>query len=364
MTKERAIILTNGLLDTEFAKTCHGLLRGTDRYEILAVIDYAYAGKDAGEVMQGKPIGIPVFASIADFYDRHEEPPRWCVVGVAFPGGRLPEEFRQEILTAIDRGLSVVCGLHTLLSEDPEFSELARERGVQLLDIRKPRPASELPFWSGEIYLVTTPRIAVLGIDCAVGKRTTCRFLMEACRKAGIYAEMIYTGQTGWMQGYRHGFIFDATLNDFISGEIERVIMECERVSRPELILIEGQSSLQNPSGPCGSEFLLSGNVKGVVLQHIPGRKLYDDTQVPLKSLESEMKLIEYYGAEILAVTLNSEHLKGDKLLKYRDDLEAKLGLPVGLPLEEGVDKLIPAVQAFIEQSNESLTQENIPGEK
>ena len=359
MNKERAIVLTNGLLDTEFAKTCHGLLRGTDRYEILAVIDYAYAGQDAGEVMQGRAIGIPIYASIADFYDHHDEPPRWCVVGVAFPGGRLPEEFRQEILIAIDRGLSVVCGLHTLLSEDPEFSELARERGVQLLDIRKPRPATELRFWSGEIFSVTTPRIAVLGIDCAVGKRTTCRFLMEACRDAGIKTEMIYTGQTGWMQGYRHGFIFDATLNDFISGEIERVLVECERMSRPELILIEGQSSLQNPAGPCGSEFLLSGNFKGVVLQHIPGRALYDDTKVPLKSLESEMALIEYFGAEVLAVTINSEHLKGEELLEYREKLEAELDLPVGLPLQEGVAKLVPVVRAFMDRDHQRASQES-----
>ena len=35
MEKSTAIVLTNGLLDTPNAKTCHGLLRGTDRFEIL-----------------------------------------------------------------------------------------------------------------------------------------------------------------------------------------------------------------------------------------------------------------------------------------------------------------------------------------
>lgn len=355
MIKERAIILTNGLLDTEFAKTCHGLLRGTDRYEVLAVIDYAYAGEDPGMIMEGRPNGIPIYASVADFFANEPETPRWCVVGVAFPGGSLPEEFRQEILTAIDRGLSVVCGLHTLLSEDPEFSTLARERGVQLLDIRKPRPARELKFWTGEIYQVTTPRIAVLGIDCAVGKRTTCRFLMEACRAHGIQAEMIYTGQTGWMQGYRHGFIFDATLNDFISGEIERVIVECEHVTKPDLMLLEGQASLQNPAGPCGSEFLLSGNIKGVVLQHIPGRRLYDDTKVPIKSLDSEIELIRFYGAEVLAVTLNGENMTPEELIDYQQKLQQRLNLPVVRPLEEGVDALIPVVRKFMERERETV---------
>ncbi len=67
---------------------------------------------------------------------------------------------------------------------------------------------------------VKCPKIAVLGTDCALGKRTTTRFLVEAMRKAGFKAEMIYTGQTGWMQGAKYGFIFDSTLNDFISGEM------------------------------------------------------------------------------------------------------------------------------------------------
>lgn len=348
MHKEKAIVLTNGLLDTDFAKTCHGLLRGTERYEVLAVIDYKQAGRDAGEVMDGRPIRIPVYASVLDFLDKGHDQPRWCVVGVAFPGGALPEAFRQQIRTAIDRGMSIVCGLHTLLSEDPEFSELARERGVQLLDIRKPRPARELKFWSGEIYTVKAPRIAILGIDCAVGKRTTCRFLMETCRRHGIATEMIYTGQTGWMQGYRHGFIFDTTINDFISGEIERVIVECDRGSRPDLILIEGQSALRNPSGPCGSEFLLSGNVKGVVLQHVPGRRHYEDTNVPLPSVDSEIELIRFYGAEVLAVTLNGEVMPADDLRKHRDELQQRLNLPVLMPLEEGLDSLVPVVRRYM----------------
>jgi len=46
------------MLDTMNAKTAHGLLRGSERFEVLAVIDYKFAGKDAGELMDGKPIGV------------------------------------------------------------------------------------------------------------------------------------------------------------------------------------------------------------------------------------------------------------------------------------------------------------------
>jgi uncharacterized NAD-dependent epimerase/dehydratase family protein len=348
MIKEKAIVLTNGLLDTTNAKTCHGLLRGSERFEILAVIDYKHAGADAGEVMDGRPLNIPVFAGVEDYFGSSSGRPVYCIVGVAFSGGVLPENFRKELIDAIHRGLSIVCGLHTFLSDDPEFSRLAREKGVQLIDVRKPKPRSEYKFWSGEIYSVKTPRIAVLGTDCALGKRTTCRLLMEMCRRNGIRTEMIYTGQTGWMQGYPYGLIFDSTVNDFIGGEIERAIVACARESNPDLILLEGQSSLRNPSGPCGSEFLLSGNVKGVVLQHAPGRRFFEDTQIPIPSIESEIELIRFYGAEVSALTLNEEEMEEEAMQEYQEQMQQKLGIPVVRPLREGVEGLLPVVREFL----------------
>ncbi len=348
MKAENAIVLTNGLLHLDFAKTCHGLLRGSERFTVIAVIDPVHAGSDAGMVMEGRENGVPVLASVDEYLGSALPSCRQCVVGVAFPGGKLPESIRGEIRSAIINRMHITCGLHTMLADDPEFSLLARQAEVRLHDIRRPRPTSELSFWSGAIYQVQTPVVAVLGMDCAVGKRTTCRFLRDACLSEGIQAEMIYTGQTGWMQGYRHGFIFDATLNDFISGEIERVILECERDSRPDLILVEGQSALRNPAGPCGSEFILSGNVKGVILQHIPGRECYEDTTVPIKSIETEIELIRLYGAEVLAVTLNSLHIRGEAMREYRLDLEKRLGMPVSAPLEDGVGGLLPILRQFM----------------
>ncbi len=60
-----AIVVCDGLFTTASGKTAHGLVRGTDRYEILAVIDAPTAGRDAGEVLDGVRRGIPVYASIA-----------------------------------------------------------------------------------------------------------------------------------------------------------------------------------------------------------------------------------------------------------------------------------------------------------
>ena len=350
---DKAIVFTHNLLAENFAKTCHGLLRGTERFEIISVIDAAHESKDAGTVLNGSPLGIPVHSSIAQFFNHSNESPEFCIVGVAFPGGVLPEDCRKELLVAMDHGLSIICGLHHYLSEDSEFQISAKNNGVKLIDIRKPRPVSELHFWTGKILEVTTPVIAILGSDCAVGKRTTARFIMEVCRNRGIKTEMIYTGQTGWMQGYSHGFIFDATPNDFVSGEIERVILECVDVSKPDLILLEGQSSLRNPSGPCGSEFLLSGNAKGAVLVHPPGRKYFVDMEelgLQIPEIEDEIELIQKYGSKVIGVGLNEEGCDMGQLRSVQRTISKKINIPVVLPLTDGVNEIVDGIQTFMNQ--------------
>jgi uncharacterized NAD-dependent epimerase/dehydratase family protein len=348
---DTTLILTNGRLDTEDAKTAHGLIRGTSRFKIVGVIDPVSAGKDAGEVLDGKSRNIPVYASIGAYLDQKPQIPDYGIVGVALSGGKLPDEWYRILLEAIENRINVISTTHHLLSEVSILRDAARRNGVEIIDLRKPKPIDQLHFWCGEIYKVKTPKIAVLGMDCSIGKRTTCRFITEMCRQKGIRAEMIYTGQTGWLQGYKHGFIFDATLNDFVSGELEHAVVECARESLPDLILIEGQSGLRNPTGPCGSEIIVSADVKGVVLQHAPFRVHFEELEkfgCLLPNVREEIELIKMYGAETLAVTLNGEGGTQENLIRYQDELSQKLGIPVIRPLAEGVSALLPVIRRFL----------------
>ena len=67
--KDSALILTNGRLATSDAKTAHGLIRGTDRFNIIGIIDAISCGKDAGEIIDGRFRNIPVFETIGSFLD-------------------------------------------------------------------------------------------------------------------------------------------------------------------------------------------------------------------------------------------------------------------------------------------------------
>lgn len=346
---ESAIVIAEGHFRTSDAKTAHGLVRGPSRWKIAGVIDSSCAGADAGELLDGRKRAIPVFASIADALARLPERPQWCVVGVATHGGRLPEELRATLRAAAEAGLSIANGLHELVSDDPTITALVAAKGGRIADVRKPRPVRELAFWTGAALKLEIPRVAVIGTDCALGKRTTTQFLVAECQKRGLRAEMIYTGQTGWMQGTRHGFVLDSTPNDFVSGELERALLECVREERPEVVFLEGQSALRNPSGPCGAELLLSAGARFAVLQHAPARRFYDGTEelgCEIPPLEDEIALLRHYNAQVLGVTLNTQGLAPGEAREAARALEARLSIPVVLPLEDGVGRIVDRIPA------------------
>ncbi len=344
-----AIVLTDGLLMTSDAKTAHGLIRGTERYNIIAVVDsQATAGKDAGELLNGKNRDIPVFATMDAALDQLENVD-YLIIGVATVGGRLPKNMLALIYDAVEKGISVVNGLHEYLNDKPDLVALAANTGAQLIDIRKPKSRADLHFWDGAIFNVTAPIVAVIGMDCAMGKRTTARMLKQACNAEGMKAEMIYTGQTGWLQGGKYGFIFDSTLNDFVSGELEHAIVSCWKDTNPDILFLEGQSALRNPSGPCGLELLISGNAKQVVLIFAPKRKYFDNDahwgEIP--SVASEIELIQKIGSKVIAVAINTENCTDEEAYAYQKEYTASLGIPVLLPIQEGVAPIIPILKAL-----------------
>ncbi len=352
MTKKNAIIITGGLLDTISAKTAHGLIRGTDRFTIVGVIDSKHAGRDAGEILDGKKRDIPVFSGIEDFAASSLKAD-YCIVGVATKGGVIPPSLRSLLTSALQHGYSIVNGLHEYVSDIPELADLANSKGLEIIDVRKPKKIRDLHFWSGKIREVKCPKVAVLGTDCALGKRTTTRFLVEAMRRAGYKAEMIYTGQTGWMQGAKYGFVFDSTLNDFISGEMEHAVHSCYMEAKPDIIFIEGQSSLRNPSGPAGAEWIVSADANAVVLQHNPPRKQYKDMEyypAYIPDPEDEINLIRIYGAPTVALTINTTKMTREEAEEYAKRYREKLNIPVVLPLEEGVDQLVPVFEKLIQK--------------
>ena len=119
-------------------KTANGLVRHSEKYEILAIIDTVKAGLDAGAVLDDKPNGIPICRDLADAICQLENIPDFFIYGMAPSSGMLSENERLVVLDAINLGINIVSGLHEFLSDDAELAQAARANGVQIADVRKP----------------------------------------------------------------------------------------------------------------------------------------------------------------------------------------------------------------------------------
>ncbi len=353
LPEANAIIYCEGSFNTTNGKTAHGLVRRTARYQILSVIDSRYQGQDAGKVLDGAPKSIPIFENLEKAYQYASSSgkrPTHLVVGLAPDGGRLSNAARDDLKSAIKMGLNIDCGLHDFLTEDPDMVSLADHYGVTLRDIRKTPSRKDLHFFSGKIEDVSCLKIALLGTDSAIGKRTTAWILVDALRSAGISAELIGTGQTAWLQGAKYSLIMDSLINDFVAGEIEHAVWSAWKNENPRVIVIEGQGSLMNPAYPGGFEILAAGRPDMVILQHAPGRKEYDGFPgYPLHPLDQQIKVIELLsGKPVVAITINHENLEQKTISKTCQDIEHQTGLICCDPLLQGVSAIIEQLRKRI----------------
>lgn len=351
--KHNAIVYCQGAFNTTNGKTAHGLVRFTERYTVVAVVDAKYSGQDAGMVLDGKNFNIPIVSSVTEAIDvgkTKNMPIDHLVIGLAPDGGKLPTSAIAEIKVAIQNGMNIDSGLHDFLSDNSEIAKLSTEHNVTIRDIRKPPTRDKLHFFCGKIEQVNSLKIAVLGTDSAVGKRTTAWLIVHGLRAQGISAEMVGTGQTAWMQGAKHSVIFDSLVNDFVSGEIEHAVWSAWNDSKPQVIVIEGQGSLMNPAYPSGLEILAAGRPDVVILQHAPRRKEYDGFPgYPIQPLHHQIQAIEVVsGKPVVAITLNHENLSSQEIPGVCATMEDVVGLPVIDVLVDGADKLIEVLRSHL----------------
>ena len=334
----RILILGEGYShDPHYGKTMRGIVRyGPD--PVVAILDSARAGEQHE--------GIPIVGSVDDAI-RFD--PTVAIVGVATAGGRFPPTWRALLKGCIAAGLDVESGLHERISEDPELSELARRRGVELRDLRKPPEGLNVP--TGANLEVDAKVVLTVGSDCAIGKKTVAVELDLEARRRGLRSVFVPTGQTGIViAGW--GIAVDAVVSDFLAGAAERLVVEgAERGG--DLLFVEGQGSLVHPMysgvtlglihGAAPHAFVLCHRAGAAEIEGCPGH--------PIPPLSELVELHERIAlprrpAKVACVALNTAHLAEDEARSAIAQAAAETGLPADDPVRFGGGFLLDAVRA------------------
>ena len=313
-------------------------MRGVIRYgpdPAVAILD----SHRAGEAYED----IPIVARVADALALG---PTTALIGVAPTGGRLPPAWRAVLRDCVEAGLDVEAGMHEFLSDDPELSALARERGVELRDLR--RPPSDLSVATGENLRHDAGVVLTVGSDCAIGKKTVALELDREARARGISSVFVPTGQTGIMiAGW--GIAVDAVIADFVSGAAERLVVEGAR--RGDVLFVEGQGSLIHPQYSGVTLGLYHGSAPHLlVLCHLAGTTEIEDCPGhPIPPLRELVELHERMAlparpAKVAAVALNTARLDEEAADEAILSAEEETGLPAGDPVRFGPGRVLDAV--------------------
>ncbi len=349
---ETALVLCEASFNRTGGKTAAGLVRHSLRFKILGILDSTMAGKDAGEVLDGRKVGIPIFSSVKDALSKLSKKPDYLIVGVATVGGMLPKNFRPALREAIKNRINIISGLHQWLADDPELSELARKYKVTITDIRKEPPLEKMHYYRNLASKMKAIRIPILGTDAASGKRTTAVILTKELNRRGIRTSFVATGQTGLLQGSRFGIPLDAIRGDYVVGELENAIDLAYRTEHPQVIIVEGQGALSHPAYVTGSRTIVSASAPHtVVLQHAPARKwrTYHETElhIPNGTIDREMELIRVYAnCDVIGITINHTGMTRKDVEKRSAEYEERYGIPACDPLVDGPGKIADAIIA------------------
>ena len=331
----RVTLLAHGQFPDR-AKTAVGILRYAD-HEVVAVLDRTHAGdrvRDHLPDVQDAPI-VAEMDAVPD-----------CdalIIGIAPIGGGFADSWRPDVRTAIERGCDVIAGLHSLLSEDPEFARLAADHGVSLRDVRD--PPNDLSVATGEG--VDARVVLTVGTDCSTGKMTSSFELRNAARERGLDAAVVPTGQTGIMiTGW--GIAIDRVIADFAAGATEQLVRSA---SDSDLLIVEGQGALCHPAYSGVTASILHGSQPdSLVLCHEAGRETvggYDDFALPDPATYAtlyEQVVRPVSPATVDAGMLNTRGLTDSDATSAVADYAEALGVPAVDPVRDDAAVVLDAV--------------------
>lgn len=333
-------VLAEGKFGVLTSKTAACIIRYQPE-RVACVIDSTKSGLTAESVLGfGGP--IPVVASLKEALTHQ---PDCLLIGIAPRGGMLPGEWHGIVLDAIEQGLNVVSGLHTMLSDDAEISRAADARGVQIWDIREPvMPDGIL---QGLLRDKKGRVILTVGSDCRTGKMTVAYELARSLTDRGVSAKFVATGQTGILLD-DWGAAVDRVPGDFMARVVEDLTVSA--LSSAEVAVVEGQGSLLHPGYSGVSLAIMHGCYPDfMIMCHHPTRREIEGYGVRIPSVTELIRIHEQacspiFPSEVVAVALNTYDLTEDDAAAEIAAVERETGLPATDVIRWGCAKIVDAL--------------------
>lgn len=343
--QRRLLVQAEGRFSPLKSKTANGAIIYLPQ-EVVAVIDSTKAGMTAQQVL-GYGGGIPV---VKDLDEGLRFSPTHLLIGIAPTGGLLPDAWRESIKKAIRHRLHILSGLHTILSDDPDFAALARENGVILTDYRKILPESEVVA-KGSWRTRQAKTILTVGTDCNIGKMTTIVEVHKEFLKRGLKADFVATGQTGILIRGR-GIAVDSIIGDYIGGCVEKEVDQSSAEGY-DYILVEGQGALTHMGYSGVTLGLIHGTMPdAMIFCHQPTR-IKDDYGLNLPDINRLIRLHEdvvgfFRDTKVVGIGLSSVGLTDQESREAAARITQETGLPAVDTFRFGGAELTDALLKFL----------------
>jgi uncharacterized NAD-dependent epimerase/dehydratase family protein len=327
-------------LDDDYGKMGISALRYLDN-EILCVVDSVFAGKNISDLSIIEK-NIPIVESIERAKSMGSNV---LLLGVLTSGGIRPKSWDSVIKEALEKGMSIINGLHDQIS--PSFSKYIINENQWIWDTRVPKFIPQIG--SARAAELKNKRILMIGTDMAAGKMTVGLELYSYLIKKKINTGFVATGQVG-ITVTGKGIPLDAYKLDHACGAVETAVLEQKE---KDVVIVEGQGSILHPGSTATLPLMRGTCPTHLILCHIARNdSLRSQENIKIPDLKKFIELNEslssvfgtYPKAKVIGVALNTSLMSNENAKEIINSIENETGIPATDVVRYGGEKIFSSL--------------------
>jgi len=337
---DKVAVWMESSLDDDYGKMGISALRYLDN-EILCVVDSVFAGKNISDLSIIEK-NIPIVENIERAKSMGSNV---LLLGVLTSGGIRPKSWDSVIKEALEKGMSIINGLHDQIS--PSFSKYIINENQWIWDTRVPKFIPQIG--SARAAELKNKRILMIGTDMAAGKMTVGLELYSYLIKKKINTGFVATGQVG-ITVTGKGIPLDAYKLDHACGAVETAVLEQKE---KDVVIVEGQGSILHPGSTATLPLMRGTCPTHLILCHIARNdSLRSQENIKIPDLKKFIKLNEslssvfgtYPKAKVIGVALNTSLMSDENAKEIINSIENETGIPATDVVRYGGEKIFSSL--------------------